>query len=104
MDIFVLSSISEGLPVAIAEAMAAHIPVVATSVGGLPEVVKDGYNGYLVPPGDANLLADRILTLIDDREKRGRLADNAKKVADEKLSLTAMIEAYQELYCELTRC
>lgn len=104
MDIFVLSSISEGLPVAIAEAMAAHKPVVATSVGGLPEVVKDGYNGYLVPPADANLLADRILTLVDDGEKRGHLADNAKKVADEKLSLTAMIEAYQKLYCELIRC
>ena len=53
-DVVVLASFSEGVPVVLLEAMARGLPVVATSVGGVPELVKDGYNGLVVPPGDAD--------------------------------------------------
>ena len=65
-DAFVLSSRSEGLPVSILEAMAAELPVVASRVGGVPELVVDGENGFLVPPGDPRELAAALERLVDD--------------------------------------
>lgn len=74
-DIKVLSSRSEGLPAAIMEAMAAGLPVVATAVGGVPELVQDGLTGLLVPPDDAPALAEALATLLNDpslRQQYGR--------------------------------
>ncbi|MCL4263428.1 MAG: glycosyltransferase [Anaerolineae bacterium] len=74
-DIKVLSSRSEGLPAAIMEAMAAGLPVVATAVGGVPELVQDGLTGLLVPPDDASALADALAVLLNDlslRQQYGR--------------------------------
>ncbi|MGE5707124.1 MAG: glycosyltransferase, partial [Bacteroidota bacterium] len=65
-DIFCLPSISEGLPLSIAEAMAASLPVVATTVGGVPEIVRNGLTGWLVPPCQPSLLANRLLSLVRD--------------------------------------
>ena len=72
-DVFVLSSRSEGLPVSVLEAMAAELPVVASNVGGLGELVVDGETGLLVPPGDPEALAEALGRLIEDRELRRRL-------------------------------
>lgn len=63
LDIFVLSSLTEGTPMALLEAMAAGIPVIATSVGGVPKVIEDGCNGFLIGPADSLALADKLLTL-----------------------------------------
>lgn len=63
-DVFVLSSFAEGVPVVLMEAMAARVPVIATNVMGVPELVEDGVVGHLVPPGDAAALADRVRDLI----------------------------------------
>jgi glycosyltransferase involved in cell wall biosynthesis len=71
-DVFVLPSFAEGVPVSLMEAMAAGVPVVTTRIAGVSELVEDGVSGYLVPPGDPVLLADRIKTLLTDNQLRTR--------------------------------
>jgi len=73
LDVLVLPSLVEGLPLVVLEAMALGRPVVATAVGGTPEAVDDGRTGLLVPPRDVGALADAVATLIDDPDLRGRL-------------------------------
>jgi len=75
LDVYVSPSLSEGLGGATAEALALGVPVVSTDVGGVREVVSDGDSGLLVPPGDANALADAIELILDDPALAGRLAD-----------------------------
>jgi glycosyltransferase involved in cell wall biosynthesis len=77
-DIFVLSSILEGQPLALVEAMAYGCPIVATEVGGIPELISHGVNGLLCPPGDAGCLARQILALINDPQLRARLGSSAR--------------------------
>jgi glycosyltransferase involved in cell wall biosynthesis len=69
-DVFVLPSFAEGVPVSLMEAMAAGIPVVTTQIAGVSELVENGASGYLVPPGDVELLGDRIQTLLNNPELR----------------------------------
>jgi len=102
MDMFVLSSISEGLPLSVVEAQAAGLPVVATDVGGLAEIVTDGESGYLVGPGDPDALAAKILALARDRDLCTRMGRAGRESAEQKFSLATMITNYQNLYTELT--
>jgi glycosyltransferase involved in cell wall biosynthesis len=83
-DVFVMSSFAEGVPVVLMEAMAASVPVVATQIAGISELVEDGIGGYLVPPGDTIALADRIKKLLDSSELRSQLgaAGREKVVAE----------------------
>lgn len=97
-DAFVLSSRREGLPVAVLEALATGLPVVATSVGAIPEIVRDGDNGLLVPPGDANALAAAIRRLLDDPPLRLAIGARARRVVTERYSLDRMVRRYTELY------
>src|SRR5947209_135727 len=80
-DIFVLPSLSEGMPTALLEAMLAGVPVVATGVGGIPEVIEPGKTGLLVPPGDASELAGAIIRLAQDDGLRSGLGERAQDVA-----------------------
>jgi colanic acid/amylovoran biosynthesis glycosyltransferase len=73
-DVFVMGSFAEGLPVVLMEAMAAGVPVVATRIAGIPELVDDGQNGFLVPPGDPALAAVAVRQLLQDPELRNRFA------------------------------
>jgi colanic acid/amylovoran biosynthesis glycosyltransferase len=73
-DVFVLGSFAEGLPVVLMEAMAAGVPVVATWIAGIPELVEDGHNGFLVPPGVPALTATAVRLLLEDAELRNRFA------------------------------
>lgn len=97
-DVFVLSSHSEGLPISILEAMAAGLPVVASNVGGVPEVVVDGDTGLLVPPGDPQSLAAAIERLLEDPVLCRRLGEAGRIRVAEHFSLAAVHQAHLELY------
>jgi glycosyltransferase involved in cell wall biosynthesis len=99
-DIFVLPSLYEPIPLAILEALAAGLPVIASDVGGIPELVRDGYNGLLVKPGNPPELAAALSKLVDDRELRDRLASNAKPSVggyDWSCAAKRYLEFYEEL-------
>ncbi len=78
-DVFVSASYSEGFGRAIAEAMAVNCPVVATAVGGVPEIIDDGINGLLIPPGEPEILARCVVNLLNDKELRARLVREGRR-------------------------
>jgi glycosyltransferase involved in cell wall biosynthesis len=100
-DVFVLASLSEGMPVSVLEAMAAGLPVVASAIDGLKEVVIGGETGFLTPPGDAAALAARLGQLVDDPSLRSALGEAGRERAAEYFSLPAWREAHFSLYRSL---
>ncbi len=98
MDIFVLSSISEGLSNTILEAMASGLPVVATRVGGADELVVDGVTGLLVPPRSAEALADAIDQIASDPSGRKSMARSARRRAYDEFAIERMMQNYAALY------
>ena len=90
-DVFVLPSFAEGVPVVIMEALGAGLPVVASFVGGIAELVEDGINGFLVRPGDPGQLADRIASLVDDPGLRTRLGTAGRHTV--ALEFDSVVEA-----------
>ena len=101
-DLFALASQAEGLPTALLEAMAVGVPVIATAVGGIPEVLRDGETGRLVPVGDAAALAKVLAELLGDASGRARLAKGARVVAEAHsiAKVTGLVEA---LYASVAR-
>lgn len=100
-DVFVLSSWWEGNPLSVMEAMAAGKPVVATAVGGVPELVLDGVSGLLVAPGDVEGLAQAISKLILDAHLRFRMAREALNEARKRFDISVMVRQYEALYDRL---
>lgn len=100
-DIAVSASLSEGLPNAVMEAMAAGAPVVATAVGGTSELVIDGVTGFLVPPADDDALARRILDALGNPERSARMASHARRRALSQFSMRRMVESVERLYDEI---
>ena len=98
MDIFVLPSFSEGLSNSIMEAMAVGIPVIASDVGGNPELVSHGETGFLFPSCDATALTQQILELVEDSEKRHKMGALGQKRMEELFTLDKMIQNYARLY------
>jgi glycosyltransferase involved in cell wall biosynthesis len=98
MDIFVLPSLTEGLPMVLLEAMAAQKPVVATMVGAVPRVVEDGHSGLLIPPGDVESLSGAIIDLLKDPHRAQHLAQNGYKRVRDHFSAKRMAEQYFEVY------
>lgn len=97
-DLFALSSLSEGVSMALLEAMAAKLPVVATNVGGNPEVVLPGDTGLLVPPADPQALARGLAQILDDPTQAQAMGRAGAARVQERFSLEAMCRAYAELY------
>jgi glycosyltransferase involved in cell wall biosynthesis len=97
-DIFVLASHSEGNPLSLMEAMAAGLPVVATAVGGVPELIADRASGLLVTPGNVDGLVAAMLKLLQDEETRWMMAAAAAHYAKEAFSASRMAQGYMELY------
>ncbi len=101
LDIFVLTSDSEGLPMALLEAWAARKPVVATAVGGLPEVIEDNKNGLLLRPGDQEQLIEVLASLTTDPDRRNRLGNSGRSLVAEKYSAEKIALSYREEYLSL---
>jgi glycosyltransferase involved in cell wall biosynthesis len=97
-DIFVMSSRQEGTPIALLEAAAMGVPILASACGGIPEMVSDGQQALLVPPGNAPILAQALLRLAKNPELRARLGQNAKAHIQQKFSLQAQARATLALY------
>lgn len=100
-DVFVLSSIREGLPVSLLEAMASGCAIAATTVGGIPEAVRDGESALLVPPDEPRALAGAIGRLLGNRELAVRFGENASRVIDERYSAAGVTKKIEEIYTRL---
>lgn len=101
-DVFVQPSLSEGLPLAVLEAMATQTPIVATRVGGVAEAVVDGETGILVPPGSPEDLAGVLRSLVEHRERAHTLARSGWKRAHDEFSTDTMTDRYLEVYREMS--
>lgn len=97
-DIFVLSSIKEGLPYTILEAMAAQTPIVAANVGGIPEMIQNNVTGALVQPKNSRELAAKINKLINNPKKAKKMAEKARKKLEKEFSLEKMIKETRKIY------
>ncbi len=97
-DVFVLSSDREGLPIAVLEAMSAGLPVVASSVGDLPSVVRDKETGLLFPPKDARALARALIEVLSDPERAARMGARGQRLASENYGLRSMIGRFETIY------
>lgn len=102
-DLFVLSSKSEGLPLSLLEAMAASVPVIATRVGGIPEIILDHESGLLFSPGDADALADCIHALLLNSEKAKSFSEKAFERVVSSFSMRAMTDQYEAVYNSLVK-
>jgi sugar transferase (PEP-CTERM/EpsH1 system associated) len=98
LDCFVLPSLGEGISNTILEAMASRLPVIATRVGGNPELIEPGMTGLLVAPGDSDALADALVRYSIDRAMARRHAKAARRVAQSRFSLARMVADYCSLY------
>jgi glycosyltransferase involved in cell wall biosynthesis len=104
LDIFVLTSLWEGLPIVVLEAMAAGLPVVATHTGGISEILQHGKTGYLVEPKDIQALQNRVKELLVNFALRKEFGERAAlSLADHEYSLDKMLESTQGLYLDLFR-
>jgi glycosyltransferase involved in cell wall biosynthesis len=101
VNVLVLTSHMEASPVCLLEAMACEKPVVATQVGSVGETVVDGQTGYLVPPGDADMAAVRILALLADRDRAAAMGRAARERVIARGSIDRMVEGYEDLIGEL---
>ena len=100
-DIFVLSSMSEGLPYVILEAMCMKKPVVSSGVGGIPEAVEHGKNGLLVPPRDTEALTRSILTLLENPEMARAMGDASHHLIADTFNVQRMVDSTEQIYMKV---
>lgn len=102
-DIYALPSYNEGLPGSILEAMAAGSPIVSTTVGGIPEAVLDGQNGYLVKPGDIHALSQALARLCEDKSLRNRMGQASRELIKDKFNINKIVLQIVTLYKDVAR-
>jgi glycosyltransferase involved in cell wall biosynthesis len=101
LDLYVHPSLKEAFGLAVVEAMAMGKAVVATTTGGLPEVVAQGETGLLVPPGDAESLAAAVVSLLEDKVRREQMGRSGKARAQARFSLDTSVRHMEQLYGEV---
>jgi glycosyltransferase involved in cell wall biosynthesis len=101
IDVLLLPSANEGTPVSVIEALAAERPAVATRVGGVPDIVRDGVDGYLVAPGDTEALAERLALLARDPLKRARMGAEGRARVLERYTVARLVDDTDRLYTSL---
>ncbi len=101
-DVFVLPSLSEGLPTVVCEAMNCGLPVVATAVDGTPEIVRDGETGILIPTGDPEALAAALARILDDPEVAARMSAAALRIGQAEYTWAANARRMTGIYEEAT--
>ena len=101
MDLFALSSLREGLPNVLLEAMALGVPCVATRIAGIPRLIENGENGCLVEPGDMAALASAIRELIGDAAERQRLGQAGQATVADRYSFARRMENLAAIYDEM---
>ena len=94
----VLPSYMEAMPMSILEAMAARLPVIATPVGGIPDLVRDGYNGFLVPPGDISALVLKLETLVRDQVLRETMGRRGQEIVNKEFGVEHYVKRLLALY------
>ena len=102
-DVLVMPSLRDGLPNSLLEGMACERAVVASNVGGMPDVVRDGENGILVPPGDVNALADALLSLLADSPRRAELGRAARTTVESEFTPERELQRNLEIYRNVMR-
>ncbi len=102
-DIFVMPSVAEGLPNALLEAMAMGKPIVATEVGGIPEVIKNRHSGFLVPPRNPEALATAIKDLISNEQLAAKMGQAARHIVLDNFSIWSIAQKWQTLYLSILR-
>lgn len=102
-NIYVLPSYNEGQPMSIAEAMSAGLPIISTLIGGIPDQVSEGVEGYLIKPGDIDSLAERMVRLASDNSLREQMGQRATTKFNEAFSPTIAIPKLRKIYRDLSR-
>ena len=100
-DVAVSSSLSEGLSNALVEAAASELPIIATNVGGNPEVVEDGFNGYLVDSENSDSLKNALTDLFNDPNKMMIMGKNSRRKAEQEFSINNMVKSLEDLYLKV---
>ncbi len=98
LDLLIHPALMEGLGVSLLQAAAAGVPIVGTRAGGIPEIVRDGVNGYLIPPGDVPSLVDATTRIIMDRDLARQLGEGGQRIAQEHFSIETMVEGNLKVY------
>ena len=99
-DVFLLPTLTEALPTVLAEAMAAKLPVVASQVGGIPEMILDGQNGFLVAPGDLDGLSSACIRLLENPDERFVMATEGWKTVNQKFNIERQVDLLKKVYLE----
>lgn len=103
LDVFVSTSSFEGSPLALLEAMAAGRPIVATAVGGVPDLIEHGIHGLLVPPGDSHAIAEAIALLLEESDRRRMMGEAGRERQRREFQIDVMVRRLEDLYVELFR-
>jgi glycosyltransferase involved in cell wall biosynthesis len=103
LDLLIHPALMEGLGVSLLQAAAAGVPIVGTRAGGIPEIVQDGINGYLIPPSDVQSIAEAVVKVLADRDLALQMGEKGREIAARDFSIGSMVRGNLEVYREMIR-